>query len=105
MTAAIIQDSEGAVDHAPYPDRRDVPDAYGLDMLSLPPAAQLHPVGVDGNDVVAARRRLGYRWFQMLSILYVPHTVLRGRTPKTRSAGPFAADTGRRQSPAGAVAA
>jgi hypothetical protein len=61
MTAAIVQDSEGAVDHAPYPNGRDVPDAYGLDMLSLPPAAQLHPVGVDGDDVVTVRRRLGYR--------------------------------------------
>ena len=68
----VIFDDEGAVDNAPDPDRRDVSDAHGFDVLSLPPAAQIYPVGVDGDDVIAARRRLGYRWYQTFSILFVP---------------------------------
>jgi phosphatidylglycerol---prolipoprotein diacylglyceryl transferase len=49
---------EGAVDQAPDTDRRDVLDAHGLDVLSLPSASQLHPVGVDYDDVVAVGRGL-----------------------------------------------
>ena len=50
---------EGAVDQAVYPYRRDVLDAHHLDVLALPPAAQLYPVGVDADDVVAVSRSLG----------------------------------------------
>src|SRR5215212_7021826 len=72
LAAGVVQYDEGAVDQTPDPDRRDVPDAHRLDVLSLPPAAQIHPAGVDAYDVVAVRRCLGYRWFQMLSVLFVP---------------------------------
>jgi phosphatidylglycerol---prolipoprotein diacylglyceryl transferase len=72
LATGVVHDDEGAVDHPPYPNRRDVPDAQRLDVLSLPPAAQLHPVGVDDDHVVAVRRRLGYRWFQTCSVLFVP---------------------------------
>src|SRR3712207_7362351 len=58
LATGVVHDDEGAVDHPPYPNRRDVPDAQRLDVLSLPPAAQLHPVGVDDDHVVAVRRRL-----------------------------------------------
>ncbi len=50
---------EGAVDQALDTNRRDVLDAYGLDVLSLPSASQLHPVGVYYNDVVAVCCGLG----------------------------------------------
>jgi phosphatidylglycerol---prolipoprotein diacylglyceryl transferase len=35
----VGQNGEGAVDQAVYPNHRDVPDAHGLDVLSLPSAA------------------------------------------------------------------
>ncbi len=50
---------EGAVDQAVYPYSRDVLDAHHLDVLALPAAAQLYPVGVDADDVVAVSRGLG----------------------------------------------
>src|SRR5215203_1574843 len=99
LAAGVIFEDEGAVDQAADPDRRDVPDAHGLDVLSLPPAAQVHPVSVDADDVVIVRRCLGYRWFQMFPVLFVARTPLRGRTPKSRSLGSSAADTDRGRSP------
>jgi hypothetical protein len=50
---------EGAVDQTLYTNRRDVLEAHGLDVPALPPAAQLYPVGVDYDDVIAVRRGLG----------------------------------------------
>ncbi len=50
---------KGAVDQAVYPYCRDVLDAHRFDVLSLPPAAQLHPIGVYADDVVTVCRCLG----------------------------------------------
>ncbi len=50
---------EGAVDQAVYPYCRDALDAHHLDVLALPAATQLYPVGVDADDVVTVSRGLG----------------------------------------------